>query len=58
MPEIIPGYITEQKVSIVQIDEINDQIQHMATAANWLVVSISISGSNVIILFQRNVPAK
>lgn len=54
MAEIIPGYTTEQWVQTVPNNDaaINDAIA-TNNAENWVVVSLTLSGTDVIILFTR-----
>lgn len=56
MPSLIPGFTYEQKVSTVANNDtaINAEITTQA-ADDWTVSNIVVSGSDVIILFQRNV---
>lgn len=56
MPEIIPGYTTEQKVSTVSNNDaaINAEIDAQA-ADRWIVYSLTLSGASVIILFTRTI---
>ena len=56
MVQIIPGYTTEQMIiTVVNNDEVmNSQIEEEA-AFGWLVSSLTLSGSNVIMLFTRTV---
>lgn len=58
MAEIIQGYTTEQKVITVgnNDEEINASITSEA-ADNWLVVSLTLSGTDIIILYTRTIPA-
>lgn len=54
MASIVNGYLTEQKVVTVSNTDlaINNEIAAQATGS-WLVQDLFISGSNVILLFQR-----
>lgn len=57
MPIVVPGYNTENKVSTVSNNDsaINAEITTQA-ADEWLVSSLTLSGSNIIILFTRTIP--
>lgn len=56
MPEIVPGFDTQQKVSTVSNND-SDINTEITTQANdgWIVGFITLSGSDVIILFTRNI---
>lgn len=56
MPEIISGINTEQKVVTVSNNDeaINAELTTQG-ADGWLASQLTISGSDVIILFSRNV---
>lgn len=56
MPEIVPGYNTEQKVvTVVNNDtDINAELTTQAVDS-WIATLFTVSGSDVIILFTRNV---
>ena len=56
MPELITGYNTEQKVVTVANNDsaINAQLTTEATD-DWIATLFTVSGSDVIILFSRNV---
>jgi hypothetical protein len=56
MPSLVPGYTTEQKVSIVTATEgaINTEIDAQAPDG-WIVTQLVLSGSDIVILFTRNV---
>lgn len=56
MPTLVPGFTYEQKVVTVANNDtaINAEITTQA-ADDWVVTNIFISGSDVIILFSRNV---
>lgn len=58
MPEIVPGYTTEQKVVTVANNDtaMNNEITTQ-DADNWLVVSLTLSGTDIIILFTRTIAA-
>lgn len=58
MPEIVPGFTTEQKVSTVSNNDvaINAEIDAQA-ADNWIVSSLILSGTYIIILFTRTIAA-
>lgn len=57
MPELIPGFNTEQKtVTVVNTDtNINDEITAQA-ADEWTAALLILSGSNMVILFTRTIP--
>lgn len=59
MPIIIPGTITEQKVVTVANNDtdINASITTEA-ATSWLVTLLCVSGSDMVILYSRNVTAE
>lgn len=54
MPEIVPGYTTENKTVTVPNNDtdINAEITNQA-ADGWVSVQLTISGSDMIILFTR-----
>ena len=56
MPEILPGYDTQsQTVTVANNDtDINAAITEQAVGG-WFVVSLLLSGSDMVILFNRNV---
>lgn len=56
MPILVPGINTEQKVvTVANSDEtINAELTTQG-ADGWLASQLTISGSDVIILFSRNV---
>lgn len=56
MPEIVPGYNTEQKVITVANNDtaINAELTTQAVDS-WIATLFTVSGSDVIILFSRNV---
>lgn len=56
MPILVPGFTYEQKVSIVPATEsdINTEITTQA-ADDWTVSNFTVSGTDVIILFSRQV---
>lgn len=56
MAVVVPGYNTEQKVVTVSNDDtsINTELTTQAVD-NWIAVLFTVSGGNVIILFNRNV---
>jgi hypothetical protein len=56
MPELVPGYTTEQKVSIVPATEsdINTEIDAQSPDG-WLVTQLVLSGSDMVILFSRTI---
>lgn len=60
MPELIPGYDFQQKVIRVANNDgdINDEIDTQAADVDggWTVSDIIISGSDAILLFQRQIP--
>lgn len=57
MPEIIPGYDTQQKVVTVANNDtaINNEITTQAVDG-WTVVFLTVSGSDMVITFSRNLP--
>jgi len=57
MPELIPGYNTEQKVVTVANNDtaINTEITTQAND-DWVVSSLTLSGTNMVILFSRTIP--
>lgn len=56
MPIVVPGFDTQQQVVLVPFDEsdINTAITS-AAADNWLVAQLIPNGSDMTILFTRNV---
>lgn len=56
MPELIPGLDTQQKTVMVAANDtdINTSIDAEALDG-WLVASLVLSGSNMIILYTRTV---
>lgn len=57
MPELIPGYLTEQKtITVANNDtDINAEITTQAVDT-WTVSSMILSGSDMVILFTRTLP--
>jgi ABC-type transporter MlaC component len=60
MPELIPGYNFEQKVSRVADNDtaINAEItaQGEDVDGGWTVSDLIVSGTDMVILFQRQIP--
>ncbi len=56
MPELVPGYDTQQKVVTVLNDDasMNSEIETQA-ADQWLLSQLTPSGSDIILLFSRTV---
>ena len=58
MPTIVPGYTTEQKVSTVANNDIDINAEITAQAVDsWIVSSLTLSGSDMVILFTRTILA-
>lgn len=58
MPQVIPGYTTENISSTVVNNDtaINAEIS-AKEADGWIVVSLNVSGSDMVILFTRTIAA-
>lgn len=56
MPEVVTGYTTESKVVTVLNDDtdINAEI-NLQGVDSWLPVSLTLSGTDIIILFTRTI---
>jgi hypothetical protein len=58
MPEVVPGYTTEQKTVTVANNDTDMNVEITAqTEDSWIVVSLTLSGTDMVILFTRTVPA-
>lgn len=56
MSEVIPGYSTEQKVVTVANNDTDINAAITAQAADsWLAGSLTLSGTDIIILFTRTI---
>ncbi len=58
MPTIVPGYSTQAKVVTVANDDTSMNAAIVAQGADsWLPVSLTLSGTDIIILFTRTIAA-
>lgn len=57
MPELIPGYTTEQKTVTVAATDVNINAAITAQGADsWTVSQLVLSGTDMVILFSRTIP--